>query len=198
MKLDPHNCYKTYLALKNHFTKDTYDYHKYQGKTRSSIQSFYKRKDRFFFEKMSRQKNDQEILEFFISSFASCDDPQSLWIGEIIKTGESSYIKWKKKIQELSHVFKSDIYQLFSDNDIHKIFETNGSSHPLIVKKFLRKEITLETLIILDKLLDLRKTYDEKMKDPIWDFISMRIRKYSPFIKIDKFKYKKILKECVN
>lgn len=198
MKLDPHNCYKTYLALKNHFTKDSYDYHKYHGKTRSSLQSFYKRKDRFFFEKMSRQKSDQEIMEFFVSNFASCDDPQSLWIGEIIKTGESSYTEWKKKNQSLSYVFKSDLSDLFLDSNIQKLFEVNGTSHPLIVKKYLRKEITLETLVILDRLLDLRKTYDKKLKDPIWEFISMRIRKYSPFIHIDIFKYKKILKECVS
>ena len=44
--------------LKNHFTKEKYDYHKYCGKSRASIQSFYKRKDRFFFEKLSRQKDD--------------------------------------------------------------------------------------------------------------------------------------------
>ena len=100
MKLDPHNCYKTYLALKNHFTKDTYDFHKYNGKTRSSLQSFYKRKDRFFFEKMSRQKTDDEILEFFVANFASCSDPQSLWIGEIIKEGEKSYKDWKKRNQK--------------------------------------------------------------------------------------------------
>lgn len=197
MKLDPHNCYKTYLALKNHFTKDTYDYHKYHGKIKSSLQSFYKRKDRFFFEKMSRQKSDDEILEFFVSNFASCDDPQSLWIGEIIRTGESSYVEWKKKNQSMTYVFKSDVCDLLSGSDLNTIFEVNGSSHPLILKKYLRKEISLETFVILDKLLGIRKVYDKKLFDPIWQFVSMRIRKYSPFIHIDIFKYKKILKECV-
>ena len=54
----PADAYRCYLALKNHFTKDHYDYHKYRGKTRATNQAFYKRKDRFWFEKFARQKND--------------------------------------------------------------------------------------------------------------------------------------------
>ena len=51
IKVNPFETYKSYLGLKNHFTKDKYDYHKYCGKSRASINSFYRRKDRFFFEK---------------------------------------------------------------------------------------------------------------------------------------------------
>jgi hypothetical protein len=32
--------YKMYLALKQHFTKESYDYHTYNGKVRASEQSF--------------------------------------------------------------------------------------------------------------------------------------------------------------
>ena len=56
----PFECYKTYLAMKQHFTKDKYDYVKYCGRSRASLQSFYKRKDRYFFEKMARQHPDKE------------------------------------------------------------------------------------------------------------------------------------------
>ena len=196
MKLDPHNCYKTYLALKNHFTKDTYDFHKYNGKTRSSLQSFYKRKDRFFFEKMSRQKTDDEILEFFVANFASCSDPQSLWIGEIIKEGEKSYKDWKKRNQSLSYVFKEELNSLFDENKFEDLFKINGSSHPKILQEYLKNNISLETMVLLDKMFGYRKVFDKSLSDPIWEFVSMRIRKYSPFIHIDMFKYKKILKEC--
>ena len=76
-KVQPFDCYKAYLGLKNHFTKPNYDYQRYCGKSRASIQSFYKRKDRYFFEKLSRQKDDTEVIEFFVSNFADCDDPGS-------------------------------------------------------------------------------------------------------------------------
>ena len=102
----PFDAYKCYLSLKNHFTKDNYDYHKYCGKSRASLQSFYKRKDRMWFEKVSRQKTDQEVVDFFVSNFVSCSDPETLWIGEMIKNGEARYNDWKKKIQSLSYGFK--------------------------------------------------------------------------------------------
>ena len=59
----PFDAYRCYLSLKNHFTKDHYDYLKYRGKTRATVQAFYKRKDRFWFEKFARQKNDKEVEE---------------------------------------------------------------------------------------------------------------------------------------
>jgi hypothetical protein len=98
-KVQPFDVYKSYLGLKNHFTKKTYDYHKYGGKSRASIQSFYKRRDRFFFEKLSRQKDDSEVVEYFVANFVSCDDPQALWIGQIMKEGEENYSDWKRKNQ---------------------------------------------------------------------------------------------------
>ena len=52
----PFDAYRCYLSLKNHFTKDHYDYIKYRGKTRATHQAFYKRKDRFWFEKLQYQR----------------------------------------------------------------------------------------------------------------------------------------------
>ncbi len=31
------DCYRTYLAFKNHFTKDNFDYFKYGGKTKRCL-----------------------------------------------------------------------------------------------------------------------------------------------------------------
>jgi hypothetical protein len=35
--MTPFEVYKKYLALKNHFTKDSYDYFKYGGKVSASV-----------------------------------------------------------------------------------------------------------------------------------------------------------------
>jgi hypothetical protein len=194
--MSPFDCYKTYLSLKNHFTKKDYDYHKYCGKSRSSLQSFYKRKDRFWFEKLSRNKTDKEILEFFVSNFISSDDPSVLWIGEIIKEGDVHYNKWKKKIQSLSYLFKEETTDIFSTNSLDEVFDcTKG--HPLILKKFLSGEISIETMVICDKVFFYSSNFDKKLKDPIWEVVGNKIKKYSPFLNIDIFYYKKILKECI-
>lgn len=195
--MDPHNCYKTYIALKNHFTKDQYDYHKYCGKVRASIKSFYNRKDRFWFEKLSRNKSDKEIIEFFVSNFVLCDDPQSLWIGEIIREGESKYKLWNKRLQSLSYIFKEEVESVFQNKSFDNMFLIEGNRHPEILKQYLQNNISLETIIILDRIINFKKIFDKKMSDPVWEFVSKRMDKYSPFLIVDVFKYKKILKECI-
>lgn len=195
--MTPLDTFKTYLSIKNHFTKDTYDYHKYRGKSRANLDSFYKRKDRFWFEKISRQKEDHEIVNFFVSNFVFCDDPQSLWIGEIIKEGEKRYQNWKEKTKLLSDHFKKEIELLFVGKNFDSVFCINGNRHPQLLKEYLQGTLSIESMIILDNILQYKKDFDSKLDDPIWNSVSLKILKYSSFLHIDVFKFKKILKECV-
>ena len=183
--------------MKNRFTKDKYDYHKYRGKSRATVQSFYKRKDRFWFEKLARNKSDQEVVEFFVSNFITCTDPGKLWIGEMIKDGEGRYTEWKKRNQSLSYVFKEETESLFSDGNFDSMFAMDGTRHPQILKEYFRKKISIETLVILDRILGFRENFDSNLKDPVWETVSMRMKKYSPFLNIDVQRYKKILKQVV-
>ena len=196
-KVKPFDCYKSYLGLKNHFTKEKYDYHRYGGKSRASLESFYKRKDRYFFEKLSRQKDDSEVIEFFVSNFVTCDDPQSLWIGEIVRNGEQNYTEWKRRLQSLTYTFKSEIENVFTNRDFDDMFKIEGKRHPPIVKEHLAKTLSLETMVILDKIIGFKKDFDSVLDDPVWKFLSMRIDKYNSFIHIDVFKFKSILKEVI-
>ena len=192
----PFDAYKCYLSLKNHFTKDKYDYHKYCGKTRATVKTFYKRKDRFWFEKLARNKSDQEVVEFFISNFVSCTDPGKLWIGEMIREGEERYTSWKKRTQSLSYVFKEEMSTVLANSDIDSLF-ARTNSHPLILKMYLSGDISLETLVICDKILEYRSDFDSKLTDPVWESVSLKIRKYSSFLNINTTHYKTILKEIV-
>ena len=192
----PFDAYKCYLAMKNHFTKDNYDYQKYRGKTRATHQAFYKRKDRFWFEKFSRQKTDQEIEEFFVANFTSCSDPESLWIGEMIKEGEGRYQDWQKKVQSLSYEFKQEAEDLFMDNKVDEVFDCS-KGHPPILRKYLGGGISLESMVICDRIFSYGKNFDKDLKDPVWETVSRRVKKYKPFLNIDVSRYKKILKEVV-
>ena len=192
----PFDTYKCYLSLKNHFTKDSYDYHKYCGKSRATVQSFYKRKDRFWFEKFSRSKTDTEVVEFFVSNFISCTDPGKLWIGEMMKEGDVRYTEWKKRTQSLSYLFKEECESLFAEHNFKKVFECS-KGHPPLLKKFLSGKLSLETMVICDKIFLYGNDFDKKLKDPVWETVSRRIKKYSPFLHIDVSHYKKILKDIV-
>ena len=190
------DAYRCYLSLKNHFTKDHYDYHKYGGKTRATKETFYKRKDRFWFEKFARQKNDKEVEDFFVSNFVSCSDPESMWIGEMIKDGEGRYTDWKKKVQSLSYVFKEEVNNLFSDKKVDDVFDCS-KGHPPILKSYLGGDTSLETMVICDRIFEYGKDFDKRLKDPVWETVSRKIKKYDPFLNISVPRYKKILKEII-
>lgn len=192
----PFDAYKTYLALKNHFTKDNYDYFKYHGKVRANLQSFYKRKDRFWFEKLSRNKTDQEVIDFFISNFVRADDPSSLWIGSIIHDGDTHYKEWQKRIQSLSYIFKEESEKLFKENKFEDIFDCSRS-HPILLRMFLSGKISMETMVIYDRIFLYGKNFDKKLKDPVWETVSLKMKKYSPFLNTDVLRYKNILKEVI-
>ena len=190
------DAYRCYLALKNHFTKEKYDYHKYRGKVRATNKAFYKRKDRFWFEKFARQKDDKEVEEFFVSNFIYSTDPETMWIGEMIKEGENRYIDWKKKIQSLSYIFKEEVNSLFEQNTLNEVFDCS-KGHPPILKSYLGGNTSLETMVICDKILGYRENFDKKLNDPVWETVSRKIKKYDPFLNIDVPNYKKILQKII-
>ena len=57
--------------------------------------------------------------------------------------------------------------------------------------------MSIETMVILNLILGYKTNWDKQLTDPVWESVSMKIRKYSPFLNIDVFRYKKILKEVV-
>jgi hypothetical protein len=193
----PFDTYKTYISIKNHFTNKKYDYHKYAGKNKASLESFYKRKDRYWFEKLSRQKEDKDVINFFVANFVSSTDPGQLWMGNLIKEGEKTYVEWKRKIESLSYVFKQESIDLFSEYKFQDVFSCKNGSHPIVLKKFLSGKISLETMVIYDRIFSYSKNFDKQLKDPIWEMVSLKLNKYSSFLNIDVFHYKKILKEIV-
>ena len=197
MKVTPFETYQTYLSMKSHFTNSKYDFFKYGGKSRATITSFNKRKDKYWFEKTSRKYSDEQVLDFLLANFVNADTPQNLWIGEIINSGERTYAEWMKRKQSLTYLFKEQLNELLSENDLETVFNCS-KGHPPLLKKYLGGEISLETLTILEKVFSFVKNFDKKLDDPVWESVSLKLKKYLPFININVFQYKKILRELVN
>ena len=196
-KVTPFETYQAYLGMKSHFTNPKYDFIKYGGKSRATITSFNKRKDKYWFEKTSRKYSDQEIIDFLLSNFINATNPQNLWIGEIINSGERTYADWKMRQQSLTYMFKEQSENLLSGNDLSKVFSCS-KGHPLLLKKYLGGEISLETLSILEKVFSFQSKFDKKLKDPVWETVSMKLKKYLPFLNINVFQFKKILRDILN
>ena len=195
--MTPFETYQAYLGMKSHFTNPKYDFFRYAGKSRATIASFNKRKDKYWFEKTSRKYSDQEVIDFLLSNFVNATNPQNLWIGEIINSGERTYAEWKMRQQSLTYMFTEQSENLLSENDLEKVFNCS-KGHPIVLKKYLGGEISLETLSILEKVFSFKGKFDKKLKDPVWETVSMKLKKYLPFLNINVFQFKKILRDILN
>jgi hypothetical protein len=187
--------YKTYLAVQQHFTRKTYDFFKYNGKVKVNESTFIARKDRYFFEKASRKFKRDDFLNFLIANYTSGSEH---WIGNLM-AGENLIVmkKWKKRIDSLTYEFKEDILNMYDleENLDHALTMENGK-HPLLYRLFLRKKVSLETMVVLDDLVGYSKLWT-KYGDMMLNDHLFLMSKYRPFLQssvgIDKSKYRKII-----
>jgi hypothetical protein len=194
--MSPFETYQTYLSMKSHFTNRKYDFFKYGGKSKATVATFNKRKDKYWFEKTSRKYSDKEIVDFLLSNFVSVDNPQNLWIGEIINSGERTYADWMRRQQSLSYLFREQSTELFSEIKLEDALNCS-KGHPPVFKRFLSGRLSLETFVIYDKIFRFSENFDKKLLDPVWETISLKIKKYDPFLNINMFQYKKILRDIL-
>jgi len=193
--MSPFDVYRSYLALKLHFTTDQYDVIKQQGRVKASKQSFYKRKDLFAIKKISETLQDKEVVDFLIANFISGDR----WGGVFDIESKKNYLEWKRRIESISYTFTKEL-SLIADkldkfNLEFKYAFISSKDHPLILKMYLKKIVSIETLVILNKLNNFTDQMDVDLKDDImWPDVSRLINKYSPFLNINKEKYDSIVR----
>ena len=113
-----------------------------------------------------------------------------------MNSGDKIYSEWSKTQQSLGYIFKDKITDLLDNNDLEELFDCS-TGHPLLLKKYLSGELNLEILVILEHIFHFVKDFDSRLSDPVWETVSMKITKYTPFINIDVFQYKKVLREIV-
>jgi len=189
--------YKIYLAIKLHFTSknQSYDFHKHLGRTTARLATFTKRRDRYFFHKLSKSYNDKSAVDYFVANFVS---NTNLWVGDIIgKTGDDNYKQWSKKLEALHYYYEQDIdYILGKDIKFDDLFLVKKGQHPPILKMFLSKRINFETFLILDEILSFSKQLNKNISEKVlWPKLYDRMIRYKPFIKYNVTKYKKTLRD---
>jgi hypothetical protein len=198
--------YRMYVALKQHFTKSSYDYFKYHGKVRVKEESFAVRKDRFFFTKMSKkfQTKPDEIQDYIVANMVH--DP-GIWIGNMVGVqADKVYSEWKKRQQSFSYQLESEVCGISdsftSDNieeEFNNLFVCSGGQHPELLTRYNQGDICLETLICFDVIFNCFGKWNADIQDTvIWPDIYSLCRKYVPFLSIDKNKCQSIMVKCFN
>jgi hypothetical protein len=187
-----YEAFSIYNSLKLHFSSNSYDYFKYNGKSNISIEAFENRKDKYHFYKLSRQNEKEDYIEFLVSNFLIKD---SLWAGDLLQ--EEAIIAYKLRmatIQSLGYKFQNDCQKLKdSVSSPNELLITNGD-YPKLLTMTLQKDIHLETLVIMNSIMNFLPMWDKKITDTIrYPEFSRKVKKYVPFLQFDKEKFKNII-----
>jgi len=199
MIMEPFEVYRYYLALRLHFTTDQYDAIKLQGRVRASKQSFLKRRDLIAIRRVAEQYSDKDVVEFLVANFVSGDR----WGGVFDTEARDRYMGWKKRIESLSYTFEKEIEKLIifsgkKEIKFEDLLVSQNQQHPYIIKMYLRNDVSIETLVILNKIIPFTDELDRVLNtDLIWPDLSRLIKKYAPFLNFKKEKYDRIFRRAV-
>jgi hypothetical protein len=191
MFMDAFDAYKKYLAIKLHFTQESYDYFKYNGQTKADRSKFELRKDRYMFHRLSKR----EDLDLYLASILK--EKPDCWVGDLLDTNNMSLQEYwrnaRKNRESLSYVVKNDMQQFDSLEDA---FLVSDGDWPKIVKYYRKDRIHIETLAVVCAVYNPFSYWDTEISDTIiWPRIKMKLQKYSKFISFDKQKIKDIIQE---
>ena len=189
--MDPFESYKLYNALKLHFETDSYDAVKYNYKSNVTHNSFFKRKDKYFFAKLARN-HEKDLLNYYVANFKNGVS----YVGDMInESGEKNYSDHKRIQESIHRVFSIDINKLNDqEQKFDKLFESDNGQLPLVIKLWMQEEISLETIVILNSILGFVPRESKKITDTIiWPDIHRKIEKYTPFVNYSKNKCTKLL-----
>ena len=164
--MNGYDVYKIYHAIKLHFTTKDYNYFLYDGKTRVSVDSFEKRRDKYNFHKLARKYNESDIVPFFVSNFLI---NEKQWSKDLLDPeAHSNFIEWTRITESMTRVFSQEISKIASDpKQFNSLFVCPEGEHPRLLSLYLQKEVSIETMTILQSLLDYLSVWDRKINENI-------------------------------
>ena len=186
--------YKVYLGVKLHFTTKTYDYIKYGGKVNATLDSFTKRKDRYFFHKLSTKYKQDAILDFFVSNFLS---DSKKWVGNLLENdGKDVYLDFKKRKESFSDCVHINDDFIRNNLTFDNGFKSSDGQHPRFLRLLLQKKISYQTAVVFEHFLSYVQNWNLEIKEKVvWPEIASKITRVRPFINFNVTECKLIMKE---
>lgn len=181
MTRDGYIMYCLYVAVSRHFSKGSYDFFKYNGKVFGVSEDSYKaRNDIYAFEKAARLVPEADRIDFFVANLMA---KEKVWIRNMSLNKLSD---WRQTIEAMPVRFRRDC-EFLSTYELDKLI--TGPDIPQICRLAMQNQITLETLVILNEILDFMS---QDIKTEIgWPPFRLKVISYAPFVlqKIEDMSY---------
>ena len=160
--MDGYQTYQIYQSLKLHFTTD-YDAVKYNYRTAVKRDTFERRRDRYFFEKLSRKFNKEKLIHYFTSNLIQ--NP-GVWIGDMSDQIYNAYIA---RYDKLTYMLSQDM-NLMSDKgySFDQLCTTSDNNTTNAFLESLRSgEIQLESVVLVDIMVNFLNRLKSDLSDPL-------------------------------
>jgi hypothetical protein len=130
-------------------------------------------------------------MQFFVANFSSGDKYGGLHTEE----SDQVYQDWRKRTQRLRYQFKSDISKLLDASDLDQLFMVEDGQNPIILTMYYRGDISLESFVIMNQVLNFVPQFDRQIEDDImWPETRNLCLKYVSFLDVDVKVFREILK----
>ena len=185
-------CYRLYMALRLHFYDKRYDFVRYNGKVKATPESFYKRRDKYRFDRLLKTYGENRMQGFFVANFVNGDK----YGGLHDEGADDVYNNWQKRTQGLTYNFKKEVQDLVTSVDsFDELFTVEDGQNPVVLTKYYYGDVSPETFIIMNQVLDFITQFDNELEDDImWPETRNLLNKYSRLLGVDTNKFRKILK----
>lgn len=192
VSITPFDAWSIYTAMTLHFRKDSsYDAFKFNFKgPRCKRETFMTHRQRYAFERVARAyPNKNTAIEFFLSNLLEGNN----WIGGMT---DEAYVRWQGRIQRMDYDFRT-VMSSYANHGLKfdriLVPESSGEM-PIIYKQYTLGKVPIESLVILDYLVDFTSSINKFVDDPLElvSDITYHIARYKPFLrsKIDLVKAK--------
>ena len=143
MHFHGYDVYRTYLAMKQHFSNPKFDFFQYDGRVNVKESTYQARNDFYFFETLARKLSAQEVREYLLASFIYSDNPSKVWIGNIKRNGKEVWSEWQRRNQSLQYIVEQDINKLVDyiqerGCKFNDLFSCVNGVHPPVLRSPLR------------------------------------------------------------
>jgi hypothetical protein len=192
--------FRYYLALKLHFNSDKYNVFENKGNIKYSYENFNSRNDKHIFEKLGRKfDTDKELIQFLVANFAYGHDNMIFAIEE----ANEYYLEWQKRKQSITRIFKDDLNTIELESQknalsLDQIINFTLNEYPSIIKLYLGKKIAIESVSILNDLLDFIPKWKQNPSGMlILEADIRKIEKVKGFVKYEQDRIKPIFNEFI-